>query len=133
MADKNTNKRSNQQKKAKIVENGRIYINATFNNTIVTVADEKGKTIVVSSCGMHGFTGTRKSTPYAGKVTTEAALARSMDYHGLRSVEIYVKGIGPGREAALRAIRASNLGVTKIVDTTPIPHNGVRPPKVRRV
>src|SRR3989344_7759022 len=131
MADRNIKQKPAQQKRTKIVENGKIYINATFNNTIVTVSDEKGNPVVISSCGMHGFTGTRKSTPYAGKVTTEAALTRSMDDHGLRSVEIYVRGIGPGREAALRAIRATNLGVTKIVDTTPIPHNGVRPPKVR--
>jgi len=82
---------------------------------------------------MHGFTGTRKSTPYAGTVTTQAALTKAIEENRLRKVDIYIKGIGPGREAALRAIRAANLDVGKIVDKTPIPHNGVRPPKVRRV
>ena len=122
-----------KQKTLRIVEYGRIYITATFNNTLVTITDEKGNTIVLSSCGMHGFTGTRKSTPYAGTVTTQAALTKATEQHGLRKVDIYVKGIGPGREASLRAIRAANLDVGKIVDKTPIPHNGVRPPKVRRV
>lgn len=115
------------------VENGKIYITATFNNTLVTVTDEKGTTIVVSSCGMHGFSGTRKSTPYAGTVTTEAALKKATEEYGLRKADIFVKGIGPGREASLRAIRGSIVDVGKIVDITPIPHNGVRPPKVRRV
>jgi len=115
------------------VENGKIYITATFNNTLVTVTDEKGATIVVSSCGMHGFAGTRKSTPYAGTVTMEAALKKATEEYGLRKADIFVKGIGPGREASLRAIRGSMVDVGKIVDITPIPHNGVRPPKVRRV
>lgn len=128
-----TQQNKNKQKTSRIVESGRIYITATFNNTLVTVTDEKGSAIVLSSCGMHGFTGTRKSTPYAGTVTTEAAITKATEQNGLRKVDIYVKGIGPGREAALRAIRAANLDVGKIVDMTPIPHNGVRPPKVRRV
>lgn len=122
-----------KQKVTRIVESGRIYVTATFNNTLVTVTDEQGHTIVLSSCGMHGFTGTRKSTPYAGTVTTQAALTKAMEENRLRKVDIYIKGIGPGREASLRAIRAANLEVGKIVDKTPIPHNGVRPPKVRRV
>jgi len=120
-------------KTARNVENGKIYITATFNNTLVTVTDEKGTTIVVSSCGMHGFSGTRKSTPYAGTVTMEAALRKAIEEYGLRKADIFVKGIGPGREASLRAIRGSTVDVGKIVDITPIPHNGVRPPKVRRV
>ncbi|CAN5122125.1 30S ribosomal protein S11 [soil metagenome] len=120
-------------KAAKIVENGRIYITATFNNTLVTVTDEAGGTLVVNSCGMHGFSGTRKSTPYAGTVTTESALKKAVEVHGMRKVDVFVKGIGPGREASLRAIRASEVDIGKIVDITPIPHNGVRPPKVRRV
>ena len=122
-----------KSKTIKVVESGRIYITATFNNTIVTVADEQGGTLVVSSCGMHGFTGTRKSTPYAGTVTTEAAIKKALEAHGMRKVDVYVKGIGPGREASLRSIRASELDIGKIVDITPIPHNGVRPPKLRRV
>jgi len=126
-------KKQRTQKTKRIVENGRIYITATFNNTIVTVTDEAGGSIVVSSCGMHGFSGTRKSTPYAGTVTTDAAVKKAMEEHGFRRADIYVKGIGPGREASLRAIKAANIDVGKIVDITPIPHNGVRPPKVRRV
>lgn len=122
-----------KQKKTRIVENGRIYITATFNNTLVTVTDENGGALVVSSCGMHGFSGTRKSTPYAGTVTTDAALKRATEDYGLKKVDVYVKGIGPGREASLRAVRAANIDIGRIVDITPIPHNGVRPPKVRRV
>ncbi len=122
-----------KQKKTRVVENGRIYITATFNNTLVTVTDEDGGALVVSSCGMHGFSGTRKSTPYAGTVTTDAALKRATEDYGLKKVDVYVKGIGPGREASLRSVRASSVDIGKIVDITPIPHNGVRPPKVRRV
>lgn len=127
MATKNT------KKTAKIVEDGRIYITATFNNTIVTVTDEKGTTLVVDSCGMHGFSGTRKSTPYAGTVTTESALKKAIEQNGLRKADVFIKGIGPGREASLRAIKGSMIDVGRIVDMTPVPHNGVRPPKVRRV
>ncbi|MBP7967197.1 30S ribosomal protein S11 [Candidatus Woesebacteria bacterium] len=126
-------KQTNKAKNTKIVENGRIYITATFNNTLVTITDEIGGTLVVNSCGMHGFSGTRKSTPYAGTVTTESALKKAVEVYGLRKVDVFVKGIGPGREASLRAVRASEVDIGKIVDITPIPHNGVRPPKVRRV
>lgn len=126
-------KQTNKAKITKVVENGRIYITATFNNTLVTITDEQGGTLVVNSCGMHGFSGTRKSTPYAGTVTTESALKKAIEVYGLRKVDVYVKGIGPGREASLRAVRASEVDIGKIVDVTPIPHNGVRPPKVRRV
>lgn len=117
----------------KIVERGRIYVTATFNNTMVTITDEKGSPIVVESCGMHGFTGTRKSTPHAATTTTESALRKAMEGHNLQSADIFVKGIGPGREASLRAIKSSKIEINRIVDITPIPHNGVRPPKVRRV
>lgn len=120
-------------KAKRVVENGKFYITATFNNTLVTVTDESGTPIVISSCGMYGFTGTRKSTPYAGTVTTEAAIKKATEEHNMRKADIFVKGIGPGREASLRALRASNIDVGKIVDMTPIPHNGVRPPKIRRV
>ncbi len=126
--------KSTQKQKAKrVVENGKFYITATFNNTLVTVTDEQGTPVVISSCGMYGFTGTRKSTPYAGTVTTEAAIKKAIEDHNMRKADIFVKGIGPGREASLRALRASSIDVGKIVDMTPIPHNGVRPPKVRRV
>jgi len=117
----------------KIIEKGRIYVTATFNNTLVTITDEKGSPMVVDSCGMHGFTGTRKSTPHAASVTVEAAIKKAVENHNLSQVDIFIKGIGPGREAALRSIRSSNLEVNRIVDITPIPHNGVRPPKIRRV
>lgn len=117
----------------KIIEKGKIYITATFNNTIVTVTDEKGNPVLVGSCGMFGFSGTRKPTPYAATITTSATLKKAVVEHGLRFVDIFVKGIGPGREAALRAVKESEVEVSRIIDITPIPHNGVRPPKVRRV
>lgn len=115
------------------IEKGKIYISATFNNTIVTITDEKGQAVVLGSCGMHGFAGTRKSTPYAATVTTEATIRKAISDHGLKEAMVLVKGIGPGREAALRVIKASNLDISRIIDVTPVPHNGVRPPKVRRV
>jgi len=117
----------------KIVEAGRIYITATFNNTLVTVTDERGNPISVGSCGMYGFSGTRKSTPYAATITTEATLKKAIDQYSFRSADIFVKGIGPGREASLRAIKGSNIEVNRIIDMTPVPHNGVIPPKIRRV
>jgi len=117
----------------RVVETGNIYIVATFNNTLVTVSDEKGAAIATGSSGMFGFAGTRKSTPYAATVTMESTLKKAINNYGLKRASIYVKGIGPGREAALRAIKASIIEVEGIIDVTPIPHNGVRPPKVRRV
>ncbi len=117
----------------KIVERGRIYITATFNNTLVTITDEKGQPVVLGSCGMYGFSGTRKSTPYAATITTEATLKKAVGTHNFREATVYIKGIGPGREAALRVIKGSNIEINKITDITPIPHNGVRPPKIRRM
>jgi len=122
-----------KRKTQKTVEHGRIYITATFNNTLVTVTDDRGMPLVTGSCGMHGFAGTRKSTPYAATVTTESTLKKAITNYGLRAANVFVKGIGPGREASLRAIKASDIDVNQIVDVTPIPHNGVRPPKLRRV
>jgi len=122
-----------KRNKHKIIEEGRIYIMATFNNTIVTITDKTGNPVVTGSCGMFGFSGTRKSTPYAATVTTEATLKKAINNYSLREVDIFVKGIGPGREAALRVIKNSDLEINKIIDITPIPHNGVRPPKIRRV
>ncbi len=117
----------------KIIEKGRIYIVATFNNTIITITDERGNPVIVDSCGAHGFTGTRKSTPHAATVTIDAALKKAIENYHLTTADVFIKGIGPGREAALRSIKSAELEVNKIVDITPIPHNGVRPPKIRRV
>lgn len=117
----------------KIVQKGRIYITATFNNTIVTITDEKGNVLLVDSCGMHGFSGTRKSTPHAATVTMESAIKRAVENYNFSTADIFIKGIGPGREAALRAVKSSDIEVNQIIDITPIPHNGVRPPKIRRV
>lgn len=122
-----------KKKTNRVVESGIVYITATFNNTLVTITDEKGNPIVFDSCGMHGFAGTRKSTPHAASITTEAALRKAVENHQLRRVDVFVKGIGPGREAALRVIKAAEVDIERIVDMTPVPHNGVRPPKIRRV
>ncbi|MCX7996354.1 MAG: 30S ribosomal protein S11 [Patescibacteria group bacterium] len=129
MADQNKKKK----KVSRTVEEGRIYIKATFNNTLVTITDVKGNPILTSSCGMHGFSGTRKSTPHAATITTDAAVRKAISDYGMQTAEIFVKGIGPGREASLRAIKSTQLDIKKITDITPIPHNGVRPPKIRRV
>lgn len=117
----------------KTIEKGRIYITSTFNNTIVTITDGKGNPVATGSCGMFGFAGTRKSTPYASTVTTEATVKKVVTENGFREATVFVKGIGPGRESALRALKNSDIDIIKIIDITPIPHNGVRPPKVRRV
>ena len=105
---------------------------ATFNNTIVSLTDPDGNVIAWGSAGAQGFKGSRKSTPFAAQVTAEAAARRAME-HGLKSIEIFVKGPGAGREAAIRSLQASGLDVSAISDVTPIPHNGCRPPKRRRV
>lgn len=120
------------KKEKRRVEKGRIYITATYNNTLVTVTDESGTPFVNGSCGMYGFSGTRKSTPYAATVTVQTVLAKAQNEHGLREAAVYLKGIGPGRSASLKAIRGLRLGISKILDVTPIPFNGVRPPKQRR-
>ena len=122
-----------KKEQTKVVEKGRIYVTATFNNTLVTITDEKGQPVVLGSCGMYGFSGTRKSTPYAATITTEATLKKAIGSHNFREAAVFIKGIGPGREAALRVIKGSNIEISKITDITPIPHNGVRPPKIRRV
>lgn len=122
----------NKQTKKNVIK-GKIYITSTFNNTIVTITDEKGDPIVIGSCGMHGFSGTRKSTPYAATVTTENALKKAGDNFGFQTADVFIKGIGPGREASLRAVKASRVEINRIIDITPVPHNGVRPPKIRRV
>lgn len=111
---------------------GRIYIWATFNNTIVTLTDDKGTPFMFGSCGMFGFKGTRKSTPYAATVTVQETLKKAVQKYGFSNANVYIRGIGPGREASIRAIKSSGVEVLSITDTTPIPHNGVRPPKIRR-
>jgi small subunit ribosomal protein S11 len=122
-----------KKKTMRVVESGKVFITATFNNTLVTITDETGSPIVFDSCGMHGFSGTRKSTPHAATITTEAALRKAVEEHQLRKVDVFVRGIGPGREAALRVIKGADVDIDRIVDMTPVPHNGVRPPKIRRV
>jgi len=121
-----------KKKEKKAFPKGRIYISATFNNTIITITDEKGTPFLTGSCGMHGFSGTRKSTPYAATVTVQETLRKAIENHAFREANVYICGIGPGREASLKAIRALRVDVDKIVDVTPIPHNGVRPPKPRK-
>lgn len=111
---------------------GRVYITATFNNTLVTITDEQGNTLFWGSSGLVGFKGARKATPYAATTAVEA-VARKAQTAGMRTVEVFIKGPGPGRDASLRAIRAVGLGIELIADVTPIPHNGVRPKKKRRV
>lgn len=121
-----------RRRERKSIPRGQAHIQATFNNTIVTLTDPNGNVISWGSAGGQGFKGSRKSTPYAAQVTAETAARKAMD-HGLRQVEVFVKGPGSGREAAIRSLQASGLSVTAIVDVTPIPHNGCRPPKRRRV
>jgi len=111
---------------------GRAYIQSTFNNTIITLTDPNGHVIAWASAGTAGFKGSRKSTPYAAQIAADRAAKRGME-HGLRQVEVYVKGPGSGREAAIRSLQGAGIQVTSIRDVTPIPHNGCRPPKRRRV
>ena len=113
-------------------EGGKIYISASFNNTIVTVTDDEGNTLSWGSSGASGFKGTRKSTPFAATSAVDKVVKKVKEEHGLKEVEIYVKGPGPGRDAALRAIRSAGLKIKLIADMTPIPHNGPRPKKKRR-
>ncbi len=111
---------------------GRVYITATFNNTLVTLTDEKGNALYWGSSGLVGFKGARRATPYAATTAVEGVARKAMDA-GMREVEVFIKGPGAGRDAALRALKAVGMGITLIADVTPIPHNGVRPKKKRRV
>jgi small subunit ribosomal protein S11 len=131
MARKTTATRRKKKVK-KNIESGVAHIRSTFNNTIVTITDMHGNAIGWSSAGALGFKGSRKSTPFAAQMAAEAAAKASME-HGLKTIEVAVKGPGAGREAAIRALQAAGLEVTAIVDVTPVPHNGCRPPKRRRV
>ena len=121
-----------KRKERKNIEQGRAYIHSTFNNTIVTLTDARGNALSWASAGGMGFRGSRKSTPFAAQIAAETATKAAME-HGLRTVEVYVKGPGSGREAAIRSLQATGLEIQMIKDTTPIPHNGCRPPKKRRV
>ena len=125
-------KRVRKKVERKNIPNGIAHIQATFNNTIVTITDISGNVISWSTSGTKGFKGSRKSTPFAAQVAAEDA-ARKAQEHGLRNVEVWVKGPGSGRESALRALQAVGLNISLIKDVTPIPHNGCRPPKRRRV
>ena len=132
MAKKDTKATKTRKKVKKSVSSGIVHLFATFNNTIVTISDRQGNTIAWASSGSSGFKGSRKSTPFAAQLAAENAAKRAMDA-GLRSVEIFVKGPGSGREAAIRSLQAVGLEIRLIRDVTPIPHNGCRPPKRRRV
>jgi len=121
-----------KRKERKNIERGVAHIKSTFNNTIITIADPNGNCVSWSSAGTLGFKGSRKSTPFAAQMAAESAAKEAMD-HGMKEIEVFVKGPGAGREAAIRAIQAAGLEVNMIKDVTPIPHNGCRPPKRRRV
>ncbi len=122
-----------KKKEKKNVPVGRAYIQATYNNTIVTLTDMQGNVISWASSGGEGFRGSRKSTPFAAQMAAKVAAQKAIDSAGVRSIEVLVKGPGIGREAAIRSLSQSGLNITKIKDITPIPHNGCRPPKRRRV
>ena len=121
-----------KRRERKNIEKGAVHIQSTFNNTIITISDVQGNTISWASAGELGFKGSRKSTPFAAQSAAETAAKAAME-HGLKTVEVFVKGPGSGRESAIRALEAVGLQITMIKDVTPIPHNGCRPPKRRRV
>ena len=125
-------KTARKRRVKKHVESGVAHIHSTFNNTLVMITDVQGNAVAWSSAGALGFKGSRKSTPFAAQMAAEAAAKAAME-HGMKTVEVYVKGPGSGREAAIRALQAAGLEVSLIKDVTPIPHNGCRPPKRRRV
>lgn len=121
-----------KKKVKKNISTGVVHIQSTFNNTIITISDAMGNAVAWSSAGLQGFKGSRKSTPFAAQLAAQDAAKKAQE-HGMKTVEVYVKGPGPGRESALRALQASGFNVTMIKDVTPVPHNGCRPPKRRRV
>ncbi|MCH5318060.1 MAG: 30S ribosomal protein S11 [Eubacterium sp.] len=131
MATKKTTT-TRKRRERKNIERGTVHIQSTFNNTIVTIADMQGNAVSWASAGEMGFKGSRKSTPFAAQTAAETAARAAME-HGMKTVEVYVKGPGQGREAAIRALESVGMSVTLIKDVTPIPHNGCRPPKRRRV
>ena len=125
-------RRKSARKVRRTLSAGQVHIAATFNNTIVTVTDSQGNTVSWGSAGSAGFKGSRKSTPFAARLAAEQAIKAAMAM-GLQEVQVFVKGPGPGRESAIRAVQSMGLKVSSITDTTPVPHNGCRPPKKRRV
>lgn len=127
-----TTRRKSAKKAKRSLSSGQIHIAATFNNTIVTVTDLDGNTVAWSSAGATGFKGSRKSTPFAARLAAEAAVKTAQGL-GMQEVQLFVKGPGPGRESAIRAVQAMGIRVVSIIDITPVPHNGCRPPKKRRV
>ena len=127
-----TKKVTKKRREKKNIERGAAHISATFNNTIVTITDIHGNAVSWASAGEMGFKGSRKSTPFAAQSASEAAAKKAID-HGMKTVEVYVKGPGSGRESAIRALQTTGLEISLIKDVTPIPHNGCRPPKRRRV
>ncbi|MFA5088382.1 MAG: 30S ribosomal protein S11 [Candidatus Omnitrophota bacterium] len=131
-AEQSPKKEKTKKKMLKGITSGNVHIQATFNNTVITITDKQGNTITWSSPGLLGFNGSRKSTPFAAQIAAADAAKRAKDL-GLQSVDVFVKGPGSGREAAIRALQATGLMVTSIKDVTPIPHNGCRPRKKRRV
>jgi small subunit ribosomal protein S11 len=132
MAQTTTTRRKAVRKVKRVLSAGQVHILATFNNTIVTVTDTQGNAVTSASAGGVGFKGSRKSTPFAARVAAEQAMKNAQGM-GIQEVEIFVKGPGPGRENAIRAVQSAGLKVTSITDVTPVPHNGCRPPKKRRV
>ncbi|MBN1382237.1 MAG: 30S ribosomal protein S11 [Deltaproteobacteria bacterium] len=125
-------RRTGKKKEKKNITEGVAHIQSTFNNTIITITDLSGNVVAWASAGMQGFKGSRKSTPFAAQLAAEDAVKKAKE-HGLRSVQVYVKGPGSGRESALRSLQLAGLNISLIRDVTPIPHNGCRPPKRRRV
>ncbi len=132
MAAKVQKKVTRKRRERKNIPSGVVHIQSTFNNTIISITDAVGNVVAWSSAGVQGFKGSRKSTPFAAQLAAEDAVKKAME-HGMRSVEVTVKGPGAGREAALRALGNAGLNVSIIRDVTPVPHNGCRPPKRRRV
>ena len=132
MAKNDKSKGIKKRRERKNIECGAAHIRSSFNNTIITITDTNGNAVSWASAGEMGFKGSRKSTPYAAQVAAETAAKLAME-HGMKTVEVYVKGPGNGREAAIRALQTTGLNITLIKDVTPIPHNGCRPPKRRRV
>ena len=132
MAKKEIKKIKPTKKIDRVTENGRVYITATFNNTLVTITNNKGETLGWSSAGASGFKGTRKSTPYAATTAVEN-VAKKIALRGMKNADVYVKGPGSGRDSALRALKSAGISITQIADVTPIPHNGPRPSKKRRI
>jgi len=132
MAQNNANKKTTPTRKAavKAVPKGRLYVTATFNSTLASITDEAGSVLCWSSTGESGFTGSRKSTPYAATITLENAIAKARNF-GMNQIDVYIKGPGPGRDVALRVLRAQGIKVGLIADMTPLPHNGTKPRKAK--